>query len=103
MRINVTQKAGCLHARLGDSLDISAVGEGLDHLLQVVESGTSMEFNLSSVSEIDTAGIQLLLLVRREAQNSGKECRFTQPSAAVREAFELVRRTDFFDEPLLTA
>jgi anti-anti-sigma regulatory factor len=103
MRINVTQKAGSLHARLGDSLDISTVREDLDHLIQVVESGTALEFNLSSVSELDTAGIQLLLLVRREAKSLGKECRFTQPSAAVQEAFELVRRTDFFDEPLLTA
>ena len=103
MRINVTSHAGRLNARLGDSLDISTVREGTDHLLQVVESGTSMEFNLSSVTEIDTSGIQLLLLVRREAKSLGKECRFTHPSAAVREAFELLRRTDFFDEPLLTA
>jgi anti-sigma B factor antagonist len=103
MRINVTIKAGCLNARLGDNIDISTVREGLDHLLQVVESGSRVEFNLSSVTEIDTAGIQLLLLLRREAKNLDKECRFTQPSAAVQEAFELVRRTDFFDEPLLTA
>jgi anti-anti-sigma regulatory factor len=103
MRISTTISSGWIVVHLGETLRIEDVLPTKASLLQVVESGNRVEFNLSSVTEIDTAGIQLLLLVRREAKNLDKECRFTQPSAAVREAFELVRRTDFFDEPLLTA
>jgi anti-anti-sigma regulatory factor len=102
MRINVTTSGGRLCARVGDSLDISTAREGLEHLGQVLGPGRSVEYNLSSVSELDMAGAQVLLHLRREASRLGAECVFSHPSEAVREVFGLLRRTDLFDEPILT-
>ncbi|WP_422010582.1 STAS domain-containing protein [Roseateles sp.] len=46
--------------------------------------------DLSAVEEIDTAGLQLLLLAQREAQARGVALRLLSPSAAVRDALELL-------------
>ncbi len=48
------------------------------------------EFDLSGVTEVDTAGVQLLLLARREAGARGVALRLAAPSPAVRGAFDLL-------------
>jgi anti-anti-sigma factor len=47
-------------------------------------------FDLSEVTEIDTAGVQLLLLARREAAARGLALRLASASPAVRSAFALL-------------
>ena len=49
---------------------------------------------LAGVSEIDTAGVQLLLLARREAQAQGRGWRIGARSAAVDEALALLGLAD---------
>lgn len=46
-------------------------------LLTFLNTGDELEINLSNVSEIDTAGLQLLILIKREAAQSGKALSFT--------------------------
>lgn len=45
-------------------------------LLAFLNTGDELEINLSKVSEIDTAGLQLLISIRREAAQSGKALSF---------------------------
>lgn len=52
-------------------------------LIQAARSGASLNLDLSEVSHIDTAGIQLLLTLRREAARSLTRLEFASPSAAV--------------------
>ena len=47
-------------------------------------------FDLSEVTEIDTAGVQLLLLARREAAAGGLTLALCDASPAVRSAFALL-------------
>jgi anti-sigma B factor antagonist len=42
---------------------------------------------LSGVNELDTAGVQLLLVARAAARARGHELRLVNPSAVVREVF----------------
>jgi ABC-type transporter Mla MlaB component len=49
-----------------------------------------VEIDLRDVSEIDSAGVQLLLLVEREAAAVRRELRLVSPSAAVREVLTLL-------------
>lgn len=48
------------------------------------------EIDLSGVTEIDTAGLQLLLLARRAAQAQGQALRLVATSPAVDELFTLL-------------
>ena len=46
--------------------------------------------DLSGVTELDTAGVQLLLLAQRDARARGGELRLQAPSAPVREVLDLL-------------
>lgn len=103
MRINVTASGDVVRARLGESLDISAAAEATESLLQLSGSEGTLEIELSSLTEIDTAGVQILLALRKERQISGKSVRFLHPSPQVLEAFCLYSLERFFDETLVSA
>lgn len=48
---------------------------------------TAAEIDLSGVTELDTAGLQILLAARREAVQQGTALTFRDPSRAVRDVF----------------
>jgi anti-anti-sigma factor len=102
MQINVTQRDGAINARLQDALDIASVTEARDHLLQILEAGDRVRIDFSSLTEIDTAGVQLVLAVRKESVACRKECRFVHPSAQVEEAFRVLGCASIFDESVVT-
>lgn len=58
------------------------------------------ELDLSGVTDIDTAGMQLLMLADREARTAGRSLRITSPSTAVRELLALFKLPLCVDEPL---
>jgi len=60
-------------------------------LLDFLGSGDELELDLSGVAELDSAGLQLLLLARREARQQGRALTFTRHSAAVRQVLEIVQ------------
>lgn len=70
-------------------------------LLEALAEGRALELDLSQVSEIDTAGLQLLLLVKREASRAGKEVRLTGHSPAVRELIEFTQLAGHFGDPMV--
>jgi len=49
------------------------------------------ELDLSGVVEIDTAGLQLLLIARRYVSDGGRELRVSNPSRPVSDVLELCR------------
>jgi anti-sigma B factor antagonist len=55
----------------------------------VADGPTNIQLDLSEVSEFDTAGVQLLLLVHREALSSGRHFALRAESAIVREVLAL--------------
>ena len=90
MRINLTIQKGRVKARLSDALNISCAAQARDHLSQVLRGGDAYEINLAGITEFDTAGVQLLLAVRKESRSNGKSCEFVTPSSSVLEAFKLL-------------
>jgi len=59
-------------------------------LLDAVANGpANVQLDLSGVSELDTAGVQLLLLVHREALVSGRNLQLGAESHIVREVLTL--------------
>ncbi len=71
----------------------------LKPLLLAALPGTGpIELNLAEVSEVDTAGLQLLMLLRREAQALGRALHLRSPSLAMVEALELLDLAAWFGE-----
>jgi anti-sigma B factor antagonist len=60
---------------------------------ELTERADATELELSRVTEIDTAGLQILLTARRHASELGRSLRVVNPSRAVTEVLELCRLT----------
>ena len=70
---------------LGDELTIVTAAETRERLSPYLKAGTSLELDLSAVSDIDTAGLQLLLAARRE------DAVLCEPSQVVRDLLDFTR------------
>ena len=60
-----------------------------------------VDIDLSEVSEIDSAGLQLLLLLKREAQRGGKRVALIRHSQAVRATIEFCNLAAELGDPLV--
>jgi anti-anti-sigma regulatory factor len=70
-------------------------------LLEALGRNAELEIDLSGVTEMDTAGIQLLLLAKREAARAGKVLRLTAHSAASVDAIDLCNLGGHFGDPVV--
>ncbi len=68
-------------------------------LLDALAQSDEIELDLSSVSELDTSGVQLLMLLKREAVEAGKALTLSRHSPAVLEVFELLGLSGWFGDP----
>ena len=59
------------------------------------------EIDLSGVTEIDTAGVQLLMVAKRTATEQGRELRLVGHSPAVIDVFELLNVAAYFGDHLI--
>ena len=72
-----------------------------ENLLPYFTQDGDVEIDLSQVTDVDSAGIQLLLLAKREISQDGRELRLTGHSRAVLDVFELYNLAAHFGDPLL--
>ena len=59
------------------------------------------EIDLSGVTEMDSAGVQLLMVAKRTAVEQERELHLVGHSPAVIEVFELLNVVGYFGDPLL--
>ena len=60
-----------------------------------------VDIDLSEVSEIDSAGLQLMVMTKREALARGKNVRFVRHSDPVLDLVDLCDLSGFFGDPVL--
>jgi anti-anti-sigma factor len=65
--------------------------DALKTVLGGLSDGLALEVDLSSVTEMDSAGVQLLLAAKKSARACGRDLRITGRSPAVDEVFETLR------------
>ena len=70
-------------------------------LLDALEQPGDVEVDLSAVSEIDSAGVQLMIAAKREAAARSRTLRFAGHSRAVFDALELFDIGGHLGDPLL--
>ena len=82
-------------------LSIFAAAALRQRLLDAIVTDKEVEVDLSQVSEIDSAGIQLMVAAKREAAARNKPLRFIGHSQAVFDIIELYDLSGHFGDPVL--
>jgi anti-sigma B factor antagonist len=76
----------------------------LDHkqrLMTALESSDGLEIDLSQVGEMDTAGLQVLILAKREAARLNKTMAIVAHSPSVHQTLDFCNLTAFFGDPVV--
>ncbi|MCP1463998.1 MULTISPECIES: lipid asymmetry maintenance protein MlaB [unclassified Pseudomonas] len=79
------------HVRIDGELTIYTVAELAAALLPQMGAAPRLELDLSEVTEMDGAGLQLLAVIRREAGIAGTALSVTGQSQVVMQALQLCR------------
>ena len=100
---NVGTSAGASGQRMSIEQDMTIYhAENLKtELLAGLAHSAAFELDLSQVAEIDTSGIQLLMLAKRESQKQGKTLAIVAHSPAVQELLDFYNLAAFFGDPLV--
>jgi anti-anti-sigma factor len=85
---------------LADDLTIYNAAAQKTTLLDTLSNAAGLDLDLSRVGEIDSAGLQLLILAKREANRQGKPLHLIAHSAAVLEVIDFLNLGAFFGDPL---
>lgn len=96
-----TTTEGAAHLILDGPMTIYNVADIKQQLLSGLHTATVLQLDLSHVSEIDTAGFQVLVMAKREAQRLQRELRIVAHSPAVQDVIEFFNMGAFFGDPLL--
>lgn len=72
-----------------------------ERLLAALAAGGEVEVDLSRVSEMDSAGVQLLVAAKREAAARRQPLHFTGHSPAVVDTLDLCDLSGHFGDPVL--
>lgn len=82
-------------------LTIYHAAEIKERLIDGVRAEPVLELDLSHVGQIDSAGVQLLALAKRESRKQGHAFAIVGHSLAVREVIEFFNMVAFFGDPLV--
>lgn len=99
MAVNITINTDG-QLRIEGEITIYTALEIKHHLMQVPRS-QDIEIDLSGITEIDTAGLQLLVLMKREARKHNSMLRLTAHSAAVIEVIDICNLASSFGDPMV--
>ena len=86
---------------LTEDLTIYHALEQKKRLLDALAEADDLELDLLQVAEIDTAGLQLLILLKKEAQRAGKRLSIVAHSQSIRSVIDFCNLAAVLGDPLL--
>lgn len=101
MAIEVQHNQDQCRVVINDELTIYTAAEMKTRLLELLADNRLLEISLAGVSEIDSAGVQIILLLRREAERLEKELIFVNHSTAVLDVLELLNLVSYLGDPVV--
>ena len=101
MNVHVTNENGICRIGIEGEMTIYSAARLKDSLFSAMEDCDELEMNLAHVSEIDSAGLQLLALVKREAVEGNKPLHFVAHSRAVLDMLDLCNLAGVFGDPVV--
>jgi anti-anti-sigma factor len=101
MNVNVANEDGYCRIGIAGEMTIYTAAQLKESLLSAMADCAELEMNLGQVSEIDTAGLQLLALAKREAADKNKPLHFVAHSQAVLDMLDLCNLEGAFGDPVV--
>jgi anti-anti-sigma factor len=86
---------------LEGAMTIYSAHELKSQLMMAVHENPELRLDLSQVTELDSSGLQLLYLAKREATRAGHTLHIVAHSDVVREAIDLCNLNAYFGDPTL--
>lgn len=91
MEIQIKKKSKAITITVDGDLTIYEVPEFKKRFIAETADFKDIVVDVSRVSRLDTAGLQMLQLARRAAEADGKTIRFVEPSKDVQRLFSIYR------------
>ncbi len=88
-------------AYIEGEMTIYNAAELKDRLMPLQDGWQELEINLAKVTEIDSAGIQLLMLLKKERAEHQLSLSLTDHSNTVLDVFELMDLVSYFNDPVV--
>lgn len=95
----IPNDAGSLRLQVDGAMTVYEAGAQKTELMETLAGAKAIEIDLAGIDEIDTAGLQLLALTRREGHRAGKPVYLLDPSGAVLEAMDCFGLGSWMQEP----
>ncbi len=89
------------HLVIDDDMTIYQALAQKEQLLAALAASEHLELDLAGVATMDTAGLQLLILLKREALQQGKRLTISRHSPAVRHVLDFCNLVAAFGDPLI--
>jgi anti-anti-sigma regulatory factor len=104
MAISITSRANaCTRLTLDGPMTVYEAVDVKRDLLHALAGSAELEIDVTGLDEIDTAGLQLLLLLRRESLRTAKTLRRAGTSPALAEVLDRYGLSTHFGQPLEAA
>lgn len=88
--------------QIAGELTIYRAAELKELLLQeLAQSSGPLDIDLSGVTEMDVAGLQVLMMAKQAAQGLQRDLHLVNHSPAVVEVFDVLNVASFFGDPLV--
>lgn len=101
MPISAKKKKGAVALHIEGDMTVRTAAALKKDLIKHIAKPGEREIVLTDVSEMDTAGIQLLLLAKREAARHNATLRLTGHSPAVLGVIDTYNLAAYFGDPIL--
>ncbi len=103
MHIDAKTKKGICRLVIDGEMTIYTALEMKAQLLQHLAKAKELEVDLAQVTEIDSAGLQLLILLKRETAKRNAVLRLSAHSPAVTDVIDTLNLAAYFGDPILLA
>ncbi len=101
MHIELENRANRCTLHMAGDLTLDNAREAKRQFLNALNTCQELEIDLSEVSELDTAGFQLLLLLKQEAGRQHKKLHLSAHSPVVIDVLDTFHMAAIFGDPLV--
>ncbi len=102
-QVQLTHPFGRATLKVEGDLTIYTASEAREVLRSTLDGSPPPDLDLSGIEELDTAGAQLLVWLKRQAALAGKPLIYVHHSSAVVEVLDLLGLTAELGDPILIA
>lgn len=96
MPLNVNVKKNRLLIAVSGDMTIPALGDIREAVQSKLSKAKRIEFDLSQVEDMDSAGVQFLFAVRKMAESKGMSMTISAASPSVRDCLGIFRMEEHF-------